>query len=143
LILAVSGVPPFLGFWPKLLLLEAGLDGSGLATATAIDWWAVALAFSLLLNALLTLIAGTRLWAHIFWRAGPEGAHSEAPNEQLRPLDRRERWLGLGPTTVLTLAVVLLGLLPNPLLDLGRTAARDLLQPGPYILATGLAEASP
>ena len=24
LVLAVAGVPPFLGFWPKLLLLQAG-----------------------------------------------------------------------------------------------------------------------
>jgi multicomponent Na+:H+ antiporter subunit D len=142
LILAVSGVPPFLGFWPKLLLLEAGLDSSGVAGMAGIDWWALALAFSLLLNALLTLIAGTRIWAHIFWRAGPEGAQSEAPNERLRSLGRRERWLGLGTTGVLTFAVLLLGLFPNMLLDLGRTAARDLLQPGPYIAATGLAEAS-
>lgn len=143
LVLAVSGVPPFLGFWPKLLLLEAGLDGSGLAGTSGIDWWALVLALSLLANAFLTLLAGMRLWAHIFWRAGPEGAQSEAPNERLQPLARRERRLGLGATTALTCAVVLLGLLPNLLLDLGRTAARDLLEPGPYIAATGLAEATP
>lgn len=139
LILAVSGVPPFLGFWPKLLLLEAGLDGAGLVAMTDVDWWALALAACLLLNALLTLIAGTRLWAHIFWRAGPEGAQSEAPNENLRPLGRRERWFGLGATVVLTAVVLVLGFLPNGLLELGRTAATDLLQPEAYVAATGLA----
>ncbi|MHB1111023.1 MAG: proton-conducting transporter transmembrane domain-containing protein, partial [Devosia sp.] len=72
LVLAISGVPPTLGFWPKLLLLEASLDGSGLLTGTP-DYWSLGLALCLLLNALLTLIAGTRLWAHIFWRAGHEG----------------------------------------------------------------------
>ena len=79
LVLAVSGVPPFLGFWPKLLLLEAGLDAMGVMAGGDIDYRAAALSFALLLNALLTLIAGTRLWAHIFWRAGPEGALSKPP----------------------------------------------------------------
>ncbi len=27
LMLAVAGVPPFLGFWPKLLLVEGGITG--------------------------------------------------------------------------------------------------------------------
>ncbi len=143
LILAVAGVPPFLGFWPKLLLLEAGLDGSGLAGMAAIDWWALGLALCLLLNALLTLIAGTRLWAHVFWRAGPEGPHSEAPNERLRALSRRERWFGLGATALLTALVFALGLFPNTLLELGRAAAMDLLDPGAYVAATGLAGGTP
>src|SRR5690606_25547058 len=39
LVLAVAGVPPFLGFWPKLLLLESSLDASGLALGGAVDWW--------------------------------------------------------------------------------------------------------
>jgi multicomponent Na+:H+ antiporter subunit D len=136
LILAVSGVPPFLGFWPKLLLLEAGVDASGVATGQGIDWTALALAGALLVNALLTLIAGTRLWAHIFWRAGPEGARSEAPNEMLRPLTRRETWLGLLPTAILAALVLFLGLYPSTLLEIGRAAALDLLQPDAYIAAT-------
>jgi multicomponent Na+:H+ antiporter subunit D len=137
LVLAISGVPPFLGFWPKLLLLEAGLDGSGL-TGSTIGWWPLLLAACLLLNALLTLIAGTRLWAHVFWRAGPEGAQSEAANPNIRLLGRRERWFGLGAAAVLTLLVGALGLLPDRLLDFSKTAAAGLLQPGAYIAATAL-----
>lgn len=137
LVLAISGVPPTLGFWPKLLLLEASLDGSGLVT-DELDYWSLGLALCLLLNALLTLIAGTRLWAHIFWRAGSEGEQSEAPNPDLRRLTARERWLGLGSATVLTAIVVLAGLVPNPLLEIGRAAALGLLQPQAYIEATGL-----
>jgi len=137
LVLAISGVPPSLGFWPKLLLLEASLGGSGLVTGQ-LDYWSLGLAFCLLLNALLTLIAGTRIWAHIFWRAGREGGQSEQPNPDLRPLTARERWLGLGPAALLTAVVVLAGLAPNPLLEIGRGAALGLLQPQGYIEATGL-----
>ena len=143
LIFAVAGVPPFLGFWPKLLLLESSLDSALLISGENIDWWAAALALSLLLNALLTLIAGTRLWAHVFWRAGPEGPQSEVPNDKLQPLKRNEQWLGFGSAVVLVAMVVALGLFPNPLLDLGRTAAMDLLQPDAYVSATNLAEGTP
>jgi multicomponent Na+:H+ antiporter subunit D len=142
LVLAIAGVPPFLGFWPKLLLLEAGLDGSGLAAGQT-AWVPLVLAFALLLNALLTLIAGTRLWAHIFWRAGPEGTASESPNPRLRRLSARESWFGLGATAVLTFVVVALGLVPTPVLELGRAAAIDLLDPAAYIAATGLSGGTP
>jgi multicomponent Na+:H+ antiporter subunit D len=142
LVLAIAGVPPFLGFWPKLLLLEAGLDGSGLAVGQT-AWVPLVLAGALLLNALLTLIAGTRLWAHIFWRAGPEGAASESPNPRLRPLSARESWFGLGATAVLTFVVVALGLVPTAVLELGRAAAIDLLDPAAYIAATGLSGGTP
>jgi multicomponent Na+:H+ antiporter subunit D len=32
--------------------------------------WALALWLAVLVNALLSLVAGARLWSHIFWRAG-------------------------------------------------------------------------
>ncbi|HHY50124.1 MAG TPA: Na+/H+ antiporter subunit D, partial [Alphaproteobacteria bacterium] len=121
LVLAVSGVPPFLGFWPKLLLLEGGLDAAGLAAGAEIAWIPAGLALTLLLNALLTLIAGTRLWAHVFWRPGPEGERSEMPNPRLKRPARRESWLGLGATALLTAMVLVLGLLPNLLLEIGRS----------------------
>ena len=133
LVLAVSGVPPFLGFWPKLLLLEASLDGSGLVSGE-LDFWSLGLGVCLLVNALLTVIAGSRLWAHIFWRAG----HAEAPNPDLRRLSLRERAFGLGSAAFLTALVVLAGLVPNLLFAVGSNAALDLRQPQNYIEATGL-----
>lgn len=137
LVLAVAGVPPLLGFWPKLLLLEAGLDGSGLVSGN-IDWGALLLTGALLLNALLTLIAGSRLWAHIFWRAGPDGPMAETPNPNLRRLTRREVWLGLVPTALLTALVLGAAFVPDLLFRLGDIAARDLLTPALYVEAVGL-----
>jgi multicomponent Na+:H+ antiporter subunit D len=139
LILAVSGVPPFLGFWPKLLLLSAGSDFAGLvAKGGVVDYGALALVLALLLNAILTLIAGSRLWAHIFWRAGPEGALSERANDKLRPLSRREAGFGLVATSVLVAIVFIAGLWPNLLFEVGHIAASDLVNPQRYIAAVGL-----
>jgi multicomponent Na+:H+ antiporter subunit D len=113
LILAISGVPPFLGFWPKLLILQ-GTVGSG-------DWVST---FALLLNALLTLIAGTRLWSHIFWRGTAEKA--------------KLPFAPVAATWVLTAVIVVLGLAPSPLIDAAQVAAKDLLDPIRYIAAVGL-----
>jgi multicomponent Na+:H+ antiporter subunit D len=144
LILAVSGVPPFLGFWPKLLLIEGGIADWGIATpgggtdvAALIVWVAV------LANALLTLIAGGRIWGHVFWRSGREGLQSEAAPVAIRPLTPAGRWLGLGAATLLGAVVLALGVYPEPLMAFGRAAAQDLLHPAAYIEATGLAGATP
>jgi multicomponent Na+:H+ antiporter subunit D len=144
LILAVSGVPPFLGFWPKLLLIEGGIaDWGGAGADGARDVSALIVWVAVLVNAFLTLIAGSRLWAHIFWRSGREGPRSEAEPVAVRPLSPMGRWLGLGAATALVALVVAMGLFPGPLLAFGYAAAQSLMHPDAYIHATGLAEAAP
>lgn len=113
LVFAVSGVPPFLGFWPKLLLLQGFI---GVA-----DWVPV---FAVLLNALLTLIAGSRMWSHIFWRG--RGDKAPVPGASLAAA-----WM-------LTAVVFVLGLAPAILVDAARTAAQDLITPLRYIVTVGL-----
>jgi multicomponent Na+:H+ antiporter subunit D len=139
LILGVAGMPPFLGFWPKLLLLQASIEGGNLAfPQSGYGYRDLAVAAAILINAVLTLIAGSRLWAHIFWRTGPEGAQSEHRNERLRALGVREDWFGLTATSVLVAVIVVAGLWPQPLFEAGLAAATDLMQPGRYISAVGL-----
>jgi multicomponent Na+:H+ antiporter subunit D len=112
LILATAGIPPFLGFWPKLLLLQGLIAGS--------DWVAV---FALLLGSLLTLIAGLRLWSRLFRQ------HPAAGVDPMR---------SIAPIVLLSGTVLLLGLWPSLMLDVASAAARDLLDPARYIAAVGL-----
>jgi multicomponent Na+:H+ antiporter subunit D len=114
LILAISGVPPFLGFWPKLLMLR-GFIG-------ATDWLAT---FAVLLNALLTLIAGSRLWSHIFWRSTGQQA-SALP------------FASMAAAWILTGLIVIVGLVPALLVGGAGIAAQDLLDPIRYIASVGL-----
>jgi len=125
LILASAGVPPLLGFWPKLLLLQAGLGDAGGVGITVV--------VALLLNAVLTLIAGTRLWAHIFWRP------SEAPIQPPVRIGRGE----MGVVMALVLLIVAAGLWPNMLFAAARIAAGDIVDPARYIAAVGLAGGAP
>jgi multicomponent Na+:H+ antiporter subunit D len=128
LILAAAGVPPFLGFWPKLLLLEAGIGAGG--------WSGGLVTTALLVNAVLTLIAGSRLWAHIFWRPAPDGA-------ALVDVPRREIWTSLGAASVLVALIVIAGLWPNGLFVALGAGAADLVDPTRYVDAIGLAGAAP
>ncbi|MCP8884290.1 Na+/H+ antiporter subunit D [Devosia sp. XJ19-1] len=136
LVLAAAGVPPFLGFWPKLLLLEAGLAEG--VTGAAPTWLGTAMVFALMINAVLTLIAGSRLWAHVFWRSGPEGEGAEHASTSLVALDGRGR-LAFGATAVLVVGIVTIGLWPGPLMDGIRAGAADIADPARYVAATGLA----
>ncbi|WP_196259281.1 Na+/H+ antiporter subunit D [Pelagibacterium limicola] len=122
LVFAVAGLPPFLGFWPKLLLVEGGVRAG--------QWFLVA---GLLLNSLLTLMAASRIWAHVFWRNGPEGERSEQPNTMLRALTGAEKRYALGSTVVLVALIVVLGLFPNWLFTASGMAGFDMLDPTRYI----------
>ncbi|MEO5806002.1 proton-conducting transporter membrane subunit [Devosia sp.] len=141
LVLAAAGVPPLLGFWPKLALLQAGLAEAGLGGQ--LDYASLGIVIALLVNAVLTLIAGTRLWAHIFWRAGPEGALAEHASSSVRALTRREAWLGLWPTMALVALIVVLGLAPDRLFAAAQAGAADLVDPARYIAAVGLMGGAP
>lgn len=127
LVLAASGVPPFLGFWPKLLLLQGSIAQP--------DLW---VAGALLANALLTLIAGSRIWAHVFWRSGPERDTTDPSIDEQKPLGGRQARLGLVAAGLLTAGIFLAGLWPNPLLEAAHLAAADLIDPARYVRAVGL-----
>jgi len=113
LVLSLAGIPPFLGFWPKLLLLQGLIEQA--------DW---PLTFTVLVNSLLTIVIGARLWSRIFWRPRAE------PVAQAR---------GYGGAVLLTGTIVLLGLAPGILLQTSLAAGRLLLAPAGYIAAVGLA----
>ena len=128
LVFAAAGLPPSLAFWPKLMLVEGSVEAG--------QNWVLA---AVLINSILTSIAGTRLWAHIFWRQGRAGPHSEQPNDRLVPLGARYWGFAAIPAGALVVAITLLGLWPNPIFMAGRLAATGLVDTKPYIEATELA----
>ena len=104
-------MPPFLGFWPKLLLLQSFLAAG--------NWLLV---FAILANALLTLIAGARLWTRIAWRP------AAAAGGPMR---------GSGGAILLAGTVLILSLAPGLLLQLSTSAAHSLITPSSYVTAVG------
>ncbi|MEO4044611.1 Na+/H+ antiporter subunit D [Hoeflea sp. CAU 1731] len=116
LLFAVSGLPPFSGFWPKAVLVKASLDVG--------EWW---MAGAILLTGFLTTIAAGRVWILVYWRARREADESEAVPVRLKPA------VDYLPVALLTALAVLLGVYPEPFLEMSQTAASQLIHPAAYI----------
>ncbi|MEQ1901334.1 MAG: proton-conducting transporter membrane subunit [Devosia sp.] len=127
MLLSAAGIPPFFGFWPKLLLLQGLLDDGRILHDVNVDWRALILVGAILINAFLTLIAGARLWIRLFWKE-PASVASEQPR----------LGLGLGATAFLSCTIIGVGLWPNGLVAAAQLAAMDLLDPAVYVHAVGL-----
>jgi multicomponent Na+:H+ antiporter subunit D len=120
LFLAASGLPPFSGFWPKVILVKAALDSSA--------WW---LAGTILFTGFLTTIAFSRVFLFAYWRPANIQMRTSlgaaaTPNPQVT-------WQAGLPLLLLTTLVVGFGIFPEALLRLTQLAAADLLDPTAYL----------
>lgn len=132
LFLSVAGLPPFSGFWPKIMLVKASLDVGA--------WW---LAGAILMTGLLTTISVGRIWALAYWRPVPEDQARDGAAEPPDPMDIRP--LSIGATAALAGLVaitVAAGVWPEPVMALAQDAARGLLDPSAYVLSVFPVEAS-
>ena len=112
--LSLAGVPPFAGFWPKVMLIRAALDETSFAGLAA-----------LLAAGFLTLVTVGRLFAIAFWRH--KGQTETTTSGQLD----QSVWALCGFAAV----TLLLGLWPEPVIQLTAQAADSLVDPTTYINA--------
>lgn len=113
--LSLAGVPPFSGFWAKLLLVQATLSDQHYG-----------LAFAILAVGLLTLFAMARVWSEVFWAAHPDGDYAitkTLPATMLLPL------------LMLTAIVVVVGVYAGPFIDAAVIVGQQVLDPSAYIAA--------
>ncbi|NSZ72890.1 Na+/H+ antiporter subunit D [Agrobacterium tumefaciens] len=117
LFFAGSGLPPFSGFWPKVVLVKSAIDIGA--------WW---LAAALLLSGFIATIAFGRVFLLCFWRPAVAST-GHAPSLPASPLAAPS----FVPLVGLTLLVVFFGLFPESLLNLSQQAAAGLGNPEAYI----------
>ena len=111
--LSLAGVPPFAGFWPKVYLVQAGLEAGAYGIVAGI-----------LISGFLTLMLVGRIFALVFWRAAPEGAPAVAS-------DGGTVMKGtLGALTILTFVI---GVYSAPVVNASGRAAAELFAPDAYI----------
>ncbi|MBC8131320.1 MAG: Na+/H+ antiporter subunit D, partial [Rhizobiaceae bacterium] len=113
LLLAVSGLPPFFGFWPKLALLRAAL-------LAEMPW----LAAAILVSGFLMTIASARVFALAVWRPLP--ARRDASGD-VGMAPAVEGAAAAIPLAALLAFVVVAGLWPQPLAGLAAGAAEGIL----------------
>ncbi len=111
LFFAACGLPPFSGFWPKVMLVKASFDVGA--------WWPAA---AILAGGFLTTIGLGRVFLLAYWRP--------ATSSETR---RSMGWRTALPLLFLAGLVVGFGVLPERLLALTQTAARGLADPSAYL----------
>jgi multicomponent Na+:H+ antiporter subunit D len=121
LALSISGIPPLSGFWGKLLLVQAGLEGK-----------AYTLVAVLLLTGLLTLYSMMKIWSEVFWKdLADKGSKAFQSSERGAPLP-----LPLViPVVCLVGISFLMGVFPAPIYDLAEEASRQMFNADAYIQA--------
>jgi multicomponent Na+:H+ antiporter subunit D len=77
---------------------------------------------------LLTVYSMVKIWNEGFWKPQPAAATGETA-AAVSPADA---WM-LAPIVALAALTVLMGLSPEPLVQLARTAAGEILDPGGYV----------
>lgn len=107
LMIAIAGLPPFTGVWPKIMLVKGGLDVGA--------WWLVA---AILIGGLLTTICLGRYFILAFWRPQVE------PLEEVLDGPARSQYIAL---TLLLAPIVAFGLFPESVVTLTDGAAEQIL----------------
>ena len=113
---SLAGFPPLSGFWAKMILIRASLEaGQFLLAAVAA------------VVGLLTVYSMVKIWSEAFWKPHPVVA-----KERARAAPPMNAWM-LAPIVALAAMTVIIGLSPEPLYQLARAAADELLEPGAYV----------
>ncbi|MCA1941734.1 MAG: Na+/H+ antiporter subunit D [Caenispirillum bisanense] len=114
--LSLAGIPPLSGFWAKLVLVQASLE---------VESWGIAA--TALVVGLLTIFSMSKIWLEAFWKPHPDG------DAAVLSLTRSETVLLVAPVVVLAAITVVIGLVPQPFLDLAARSAAELLSPEAYV----------
>ena len=112
---SLGGIPPLSGFWAKLNLLQAGVNGG--------HWLFLAVA---LVVGILTLFSMIKIWNESFWKAAPETGFSPSDPTPGRPM------LALCMLGSLTLVFSLGG---SFVFKFAQRAGMELANPDAYIQA--------
>jgi formate hydrogenlyase subunit 3/multisubunit Na+/H+ antiporter MnhD subunit len=110
--LALAGIPPTNGFISKMTLFQSGIEAE--------QWWSLLL---LGLTSIFTLIYVVRAFMRIWWQPAAEGAKAKPSGDRL-----------IAPALLIA-AALLLGLWPEPLVELATAVSQWLGNPAAYIAA--------
>ncbi|NEM98741.1 proton-conducting transporter transmembrane domain-containing protein [Pontibacter burrus] len=116
--LALAGLPPLSGFWPKFILVKAGLEAEQYTIV------GVSLCVSI-----ITLFSMTKIWNEVFWKKQPETDETEPD------ADRLTKALLYAPIIFLALCILYIGLNAEAAIGLAYRAAEQVLNTDLYINA--------
>lgn len=111
--LSLAGIPPLSGFFAKLILITAGLNGGHFIIVGAA-----------LVVSLLTLLSMIKIWNEVFWKAGDLDDTKNAG---------RISWHWVVPTAFLAGWAVFIGVASGPFFALTLETGEQLMDSGGYV----------
>jgi multicomponent Na+:H+ antiporter subunit D len=112
--MSLAGIPPLPGFFGKFFLVKGGFEAQEyLITAVAI------------LTGLFTLFSMIKIWNEAYWKKMPDDVKT----------DNKIPSSTIAATTLLAVAVILLGVFAGPVLQVCLEAGEQIVQPEFYINA--------
>ena len=113
--LSLAGMPPLSGFFAKLILIKAGLEGGHFVIV------GVALVVSL-----LTLLSMTKIWNEVFWKA---------KDLEDTKTGGKISWYWVGPAAFLAVSTLVIGIASEPFFSLTLRTGEQLMNPAGYVNA--------
>jgi multicomponent Na+:H+ antiporter subunit D len=115
--LSLSGIPPFSGFWPKLILIKAGFFHHD-----------IGLVVVMLVVGFLTTFVMARAWQVVFLK------QAEKPTE-LQSFSKKQHWIMMAPIILLTILLLCVAIFPGDVFDVAKMISIQLLHPQQYVSA--------
>jgi multicomponent Na+:H+ antiporter subunit D len=119
--LALIGVPPFSGFWPKISLMMASLELKNYVLLGAI-----------IFASLLTLIVVAKLWAEVFWKKG-ETLPVREHFLYFQEMDKVKKFQFIAPIIFLAAITLYIGFGAEHIQLLSNRVSSELMNPQQYI----------
>lgn len=117
LFFAGAGLPPFIGFWPKAMLVKAAIDIGA--------WW---LAASLLVSGFIVTLTFGRVFLLAFWRP-----QIKSQGGQGVVVNATGKAFAVASIAALALIVTVGGVFPEGVFNLSQQAAEGLADPTAYV----------
>jgi multicomponent Na+:H+ antiporter subunit D len=116
--MSLAGLPPFSGFWAKLVLVRAGIAAESYGIV------AVSLVVSL-----LTMYSMTKIWRYAYWQSAPEIIHQPINYSRFELVGH------MAPVVMLVIVTLLIGFSAETFFNVAQLTAHQLIERTPYLTA--------
>lgn len=118
---SLVGIPPLSGFWPKIFLIEGGLEAEA--------YWLIG---AVILGSFITLFVAGKIWAEVFWKKNRD-LPRPAAGQYFHEIKPGQRLLYILPILFLALISLYIGFWAEHILNLSQKIAVELMHPEIYI----------
>jgi multicomponent Na+:H+ antiporter subunit D len=117
---SLVGIPPLSGFWPKIYLIQGGMEGRDYVSIAAI-----------IFGSFITLFVIAKMWAEVFWKDTPE--ESSTDGKPFVEWPTMQKWMLVLPIVLLAGVSLYIGLAAEHILQVAMKVGAELSDTSHYV----------